>query len=349
DMDMQLVASIMKALSLYFSDYIIYASNSTDMLIAACPVGNIQGPYPSFLTMKDLMTELRKIDIMGLPDINVRLIGNKATLSSFFESYSISANSDYAPIVDLYAVKSRFFVSMAHDPFHNIQFDRLPLVDMLGKRHASLSPANVTYSTYPKALRIHFANMLYQYFVKDQLQWNHPEAPLRDESRVTIINAKRVLTKECAEDILQSEWWKAMLHIIADFVPCWSPEQLSVLLQNIETSSCAKHFSVSQRDFIALITAVGKKEAAGMAQYSKKLLEQMEQNTADADLLEYILSAGMLGYLSAGNVQEAVFLWEKYGPLLPVKNSQSLTIRLLVTRLSSGWQGNLSDIHYLDK
>jgi hypothetical protein len=191
--------------------------------------------------------------------------------------------------------------------------------------------------------------MLYQYFVKDQLQWDHPEAPLHDESRVTIINAKRVLTKECAEDILQSEWWKAMLHIIADFVPYWSPEQLSVLLQNIETSSCAKHFSVSQRDFIALITAVGKKDAAGMAQYSKKLLEQMEQNEEDADLLEYILSAGMLGYLSAGNTQEAVFLWGKYGPLLPVKNSQSLTIRLLVTRLSSGWQGNLSDIHHLDK
>jgi hypothetical protein len=29
------------------------------------------------------------------------------------------------------------------------------------------------------------------------------------------------------------------------------------------------------------------------------------------------------------------------------KNSQSLTIRLLVTHLSSDWQGNLSDVHYL--
>ena len=338
DIDMRLVASIMKALSPYFSDYIIYATNSTDMLIAACPVGNIQGPSTSFLTMKDLMTELHKVDIKGLPDINVRVIGNKGTLSPFFESYSIAANSDYAPIVDLYAVKSRFFLSMAHDPFHNIQFDRLPLVEMLGKHHVSLSTANVTYSTYPKALRIHFANMLYEYFVKDQLQWNHPEAPLRDESRMTIIHAKQVLTKECSEDISKLEWWKAMLHIIADFVPCWSPEQLSVLLHNIETSSCAKHLSVSQRDFIALIKAVGKKDAAGMAQYSRKLLEQMDQNALDADLLEYTLSAGMLGYLSVGNIQEAVFLWEKYGPLLPVKNSQSLTIRLLVTRFSSGWQ-----------
>jgi hypothetical protein len=86
--DMPLVASIMKALSPYFSDYIIYATNSTDMLIAACPVGKIQESMTSFLTMKDLMSELHKVDIMGLSDINVRVIGNKTTHSPFFESAS---------------------------------------------------------------------------------------------------------------------------------------------------------------------------------------------------------------------------------------------------------------------
>ncbi len=347
DIDMPLVASIMKALSPYFSDYIIYATNSTDMLIAACTIGNIHEPIPSFLAMKNLMTELNKIDIMGIQDINVRLIGNKATLSPFFESYNIKANSDYEPIVDLYAVKSRFFVSMAHDPFHSIQFDRLPIVQMLGDYHVDLSTAAVTYSTYPKALRIHFANMLYQYLLKDQLQWNHPEAPLRDESRVTIIHAKQVLLKECSEDIPKPEWWQAMLHIVADFVPCWSSEQLSGILQTIENSPCARHFSVPQRDFIALIKAVGGKDAVRMAGYSKKLLEQTENNVLDADLLEYILSAGILGDLAAGNIQEAGLLWGKYGPLLPVKKAQSITVRVLVTRLSSGGQGYISNLHYL--
>ncbi|HET6514869.1 MAG TPA: hypothetical protein VFG09_06875 [Thermodesulfovibrionales bacterium] len=335
DIDMPLVASIMKALSPYFSDYVIYATNSTDVLIAACPSGNIQGPMTSFLAMKDLMNELNKLDIMGLPDINVRVIGNKATLSPFFESYNIPPNSDYAPIVDLYAVKSRFFGSRAYDPFHSIQFDRLPILEMIGKQHVNLITANVTYSTYPKALRIHFADMLYQYLLKDQLQWNHPEAPLHEESRMAIIHAKQVLLGECSEDVLKLEWWQAMLHIIADFVPCWSPGQLAELLHSIETSACAKHFSVSQRDFIDLIKAVGEKDSARMAGYSKKLLEQRENNLTDADLLEYILSAGILGDLAAGNIQGADLLWQKYGSLLPVKNAQSISVRLLVTRLSS--------------
>ncbi len=345
DIDMPLVASIMKALSPYFSDYVIYATNSVDILIAARPVGNIQEPITSFLTMNSLMNELRKIDIMGVPDINVRLIGDKATLSRLFESYNIAANSDYLPIVDLYAVKSRFFVSMAYGPFHSIQFDRLPILEMLGKHRVNISPANVTYSTYPKALRIHFANMLYQYLLNDQMEWNHPEAPLHDESRMTIIHAKQVLMRECSEDILKSEWWQAMLHIIADLLPCWSPEQLTRLLHDIETSPCAKNFSVSHRDFIALIKAVGETDSARMTEYSKKLMEQMENKVPDADLSEYILSAGMLGELATDNVEEAGLLWEKYGPLLPFKNAQSLTVRLLVTRLSRDGQASPATNH----
>jgi spermidine synthase len=346
DIDMPLVASVMKALSPYFSDYIIYATNPTDILIAACPVGNIQGPTNSFVAMNDLMNELHKVDIMGLPDINVRVLGNKATLASLFESYRIAANSDYAPVVDLNAVKCRFLGSMAYAPFHSVQFDRLPIVEMLGTYHVNIGSFNVTYSTYPKALRVHFANMLYQYLLKDELEWSHPEAPLHDESRVTIIHAKQVLMRECSEEISKSEWWPAMLHIIADFVPCWSSEQLTGLLHGIEASPCAKHFSVSQRDFIDLIKAVGDKDSTRMVSYSRKLLEQAENNVQDGDLLEYILSAGMLGCLAAGNTQEADLLWKNYGPLLPPKNAQSLTVRLLVSHLPAYGQASSTTNHF---
>jgi spermidine synthase len=335
DIDMPLVASIMKALSPHFSDYIIYATNPTDILIVASPFGEIQGPNPSFLAMTNLMGELHKVGVMGLQDINIRVIGNKAMLAPFFESYGIAANSDYAPVVDLCAVKSRFLGSTVYEAFHSIQFDRLPIVEMLGKYHIYVSPADVTYSTYPEALRIHFANMLYQYLLKDRLEWNHPEAPLREESRMTIMHGKQILMRECSEDILKSEWWPAMLHIIADFVPCWEPRQLAGLLHGIEASACAAHFSVSQRDFIDLIKAVGEKDPALMVRYSRKLLEQMETYEPAGDLLEYILSAGMLGNLAAGNTQEANLLWKQYGPLLPSNNAQSLAVRFLVSRLSA--------------
>jgi predicted membrane-bound spermidine synthase len=336
DIDMPLVASIMKALTPYFSDYIIYSTNSYDMLIVACPVGEIQEPHASFLTMKDLMHELNKIDVMGLPDINVRVLGNRATLSPLFESYSMAANSDYAPVLDLYAVKSRFFDLTASPQLHSIEFGRLPIMQMLGKRRADISASPVAYSTFPKSIRVHFSNMIYQYFMDDQLKWSHPYAPLRDQSRQTVMNAKQVLTRKCSEDNFRQDWWMAMLHIVADFVPCWSPEQLSRLLRGIETSSCSKYLSDSQRDFIALIKAVGREDPVRMSHYSRELLAQAREHAVDADLLEYILSAGMLADLSVGNRQEACDLWGEYGPMLPVKNAQSFTLRLLVSHLSLG-------------
>jgi spermidine synthase len=340
DIDMPLVASIMKALSPYFSDYVIYGTNSTDILIAARPVGRIQGPAASFLTMRSLMNELNRIGILGIPDINVRVIGNKTMFSPFFEGYSLPDNSDYAPIVDLYAVKSRFLGSMAYDPFHSIQFDRLPIVEMLGKLPGNLITGNVTYSVYPKSLRIHFANMLYQYFLNGQMLWNHPESPLHDESRLTIIHAKQILVQECSKDISQSEWWQAMLHIIADFVPCWSSDQLAELLRYVEASPCAKQFSGSQRDFIALIKAVGGRDPVRMIRHSKSLLEQMNNDVLDADLLEYVLSAGLLGDLATDDVQDAALLWKKYGSLLPLKNAQSMPMRILVAQISPVRRGN---------
>jgi len=345
DIDMPLVASIMKALGPYFSDYIIYATNPYDMLIVACPVGDIQEPKISFLTIESLMHELNKVDIMGLPDINVRVLGNKSMLSPLFESYGTTANSDYAPIVDLNAVKSRFFDRTASPQFHSIEFGRLPIMQMLGKQRSDSSLSPVAYSTFPKSIRIHFADMIFQYFMNDQMKWSHPYAPLRDQSRQTVMNAKQVLTRKCSEDSLRQEWWMAMLHVVADLVPCWSPEQLSRILKSIETSSCSKYLSDSQRDFIALIKAVGKEDPSLMSVYARKLLAKSREHAVDADLLEYILSAGMLGDLSGGNKQEARDLWGEYGPVLPAKNAQSFTLRLMISHLSMG-QESLLNLSY---
>jgi len=79
-----------------------------------------------------------------------------------------------------------------------------------------------------------------------------------------------------------------------------------------------------------------------MSVYARNLLAKSRGNAVDADLLEYILSAGMLGGLSGGNKQVARDLWGEYGPLLPAKNAQSFTLRLMISHLSMG-QENLSN------
>jgi spermidine synthase len=346
EIDSSLLASIMKALSQNFSDYAIYATCENDIVIVASASGTIPDPDPSYLSMRDLTMELRRVDITGLQDISVRMLGNKALFAPFFESYAITTNSDYAPVVDLYAVRSRYYNRESVSIFHNPGLERLPIVEMLGSQRTNSTEAQVTFSSNLKSQNFHLSAMMYKYLMLEQWEWNHPYIPMLDEMLQNGIIARQLLTRECSDDLLNHVWWNVMLNTIVGIEPYVSQEQFTRLLHTIETGSCSRRLSSAQRDFIALINAVGKKDPALMAQYSKTLLAKMEKRAVDADLMEYVLSAGMLGYLSSGNSQDASILWRKYSPLLPDKNVQSMPVRLLVSHISKG-QLNLSELRRL--
>lgn len=340
EIDMPLVASIMKALSPYFSDYIIYGANTADIIVVARPTGTIGPPDPLFTSMKSLASELKRINILGTPDINVRLIGSKSTLSPFINSYDITVNSDYAPVVDLYAVKSRFFRLRATEFTSSLELGRLPINQMLGRQYPDLSSANVTLSSYPKTQNIHLAELVYHYFIQNTWNWGHPDNPISDGFLRSAIHAKQILTKKCSEKMLEKDWWKTMLNTTATIAPYLSMEQVNKLIQFVEAPSCARHFSNPQRSYISLVKAVRKRDAALMTQYSISFLTQRGSNLIDAENMEYVLTAGMLGSLSSGDTQQARLLWNKYGGFLPNKNSQSFATRLLVSHLFPQEQWN---------
>jgi predicted membrane-bound spermidine synthase len=339
EIDMPLVASIMNALAPNFSDYAIYAASRADMLIVARPAGTLREHYQPFSALGEMAGELRRIDVLGPQDIKVRLLGNKKVLAPYFASYAITTNSDFAPVVDLYAVRSRFFLSSSYDQFHALSMNRLPIVQMLGGRVGDATMPPVSYAAYPKSQKIHFSEMLYHYLMNGQWKWSYPDNPLNDEAMRSAIVARQVLIKECqgAMDIVKQEWWRAMLNTITDLVPYLSSEQLTVLLRAIESPVCREQLTSGQREFISLIRAVGNKDPAHMSLYAGKLLNQMRQkNVVQPDLLEYVLSVGLLGNISSGNMREAALLWETNGHLLPGDKLQSPSIRLLIAHLYRG-------------
>lgn len=333
DIDLPLVSSIMNALSPHFSDYAIYATNSVDMLIVACPAGTIQKPDPSFLSMENLAAEMRRIDVNGISDIDVRFIGNKRMLAPVFASYSKASNSDYEPIVDLYAVRSRFLHVNTFDQLIGVRLWRLPLIPMLGGQRARLDAQNTTYSLFPKSQLIHRANAMYQFFMRGQWRGDH-DGLLSDDLIQSTVRAKQVLMHDCSKNVAVREWWQSILYAVAYIIPHLSQQQSSDLIQVLLSPSCSKHYVESQRNFLYLLEAVAKRDAVLMTRYSTLLLQQADDSMMNADLLEYILSAGMLGNVAAGNKAEAALLWNRHGHLLPARSRESLSIRFLVTQFS---------------
>jgi spermidine synthase len=340
EIDMPLVASIMNALAPYYSDYVIFAGDLGDIIIVASPTGTVPKPNSSFLTMKELSLELKRIDITGLPDIYIRTLGNKRALAPLFESFDITSNSDYVPLVDLYAVRSRFFNTSAFAFFYNLE--SLPALELLSRDPAIPDLGKTTFPDNRRSSAIFATNMIFDYiFWGGQWQWDHPERPISAETARNANVAKRVLGGACSSNVSQKEWQDALFRSAAGLVPRLSSNQLKRLFQRIETPSCVKNYSYFQREFIELLKSVGRRDPLLMTRHAENLLK--ESKFDDSDILEYILSAGMLGDLSLGKIQEAQLLWKAYGPRLANKNRQSPMIRLLVAHAYEG-QKNVSDL-----
>jgi len=108
EIDDELVASVVRALSLSFQDYRIYLSNSADMLIVARADGPVGDLHPELLAEPRLESDLKRVGISTAQDVAAHQIGNRQSLEPLFDALSARATSDFHPTLSLEAPMTRF-------------------------------------------------------------------------------------------------------------------------------------------------------------------------------------------------------------------------------------------------
>jgi spermidine synthase len=108
-----LVASVMKALSSAFDDYLIYAANNHDIVIVSKRGETLAPPSTRVFSSPEMAALLARIGVRTHEDLMLHEIGGKAYLQAMFGSYAIAGNSDYYPVLDLNATKARFLQQTA--------------------------------------------------------------------------------------------------------------------------------------------------------------------------------------------------------------------------------------------
>jgi len=337
EIDMPLVASVFEALSSQFSDYVVYVTNDSDLIILARPKGNIPGPNPVVLNTKDLSTELQRVGINGLQDVLVRKLGNKRALQPLFDSYNVPANSDYYPLLDLYASRALFMKSSVSDLTTNQDLKILPAVEMLGHEPMNLKSAELSPANIQRSARIQLASMLSGYLSYSSPWKSGPSEVSPAGDLQQFANKLRGDLTGCSGTLSPDEWWNGTFYILAQSVlPYSSPDQLTRFWQKTESSSCWSRRPPSQQDFILLLKAVDGRDATMMSRNARKLLNEMPA------VKGYILAAGMLGDLSVGKTQDARTLWSSYGPRLDPKSSQTILFRFLLAHIEHPSPGTAS-------
>jgi hypothetical protein len=315
--DPALLASVMKALSPHFEDYVVFNANDSDMLIVAKARGMLPALDAVTLRHPGLAWELERLDIHTVDDLAARKLAGKAVLDPMFASYGVPPNSDYFPYVDQHAAKARF-VGTFTAGLSELRLHPLPLLEMAANERRPRAPGGAGAET--RAAVAAGARAL-----RDAIVTGRYEQVPGTVQRSALLPA--LLLTQCSSGLPDSAWVDTLLRLGETIVPHLSKEELEPVWKRLEGAPCFARLTAKQREWYLLVRSVGRRDGVQMAAHAKTILASgwAARSLEDA---RYAVMAGLLGHVSKGTPGQGFVMWLNYGQrVLPL---EAIDARLLI-------------------
>jgi spermidine synthase len=329
EIDPSLLASVMRALGEAFPHYVVFAPSDSDVLIIASGSPIALPPKASVFEQPALARELRQVHVLTAGDLDARYLGDRAALEPLFASYGMPANSDFYPVLDLNAVKNRFMEKSASEVVALLNAG-VPVLDMLqpALQRRAVNPLHSGASSFDRVENTRLAR-----YARDYLLHARPPEP---QSIPSLLQKDLELSKlrliECREPRDQDVWLHSLIHVARALNPYLPPAEAQDVWARFAAAPCFAALHAFQRNWIGLFAAVAARDAARSAALAAGLLAT--EPAASANAREYLMMAGMAGYLASGDPQRAKALWNKYHE--GVRGAASPVFRLLRCRAEQG-------------
>jgi spermidine synthase len=330
EIDVPLVVSVMRALEANFGDYVAYAPNDGDLLVIARESGTFGRPDPSVLRTPEIARELARLGIHNLADLEVRRVGTRASWAGLSTAIPVPMNSDYAPILDQNAVRARFLFASAQ-PLLVFQKDLFPTVELLSGPAPALPEMPLTPSPMFGGSRR-----------AAQAMW------LREQLLGRATNdAQAAVPQELHEHVREVSAWlsgcerrpvplTSIVRVFQSMVADLTPAELDDVWWAIASSGCAQRLSPQDRDWVALLQAIGQRNAPRMASSARRLLDA--EPGLSISSRRYLVAAGMLGSIAQHDPVAARELWTRHAAALA--SNGDLLFRFLVARSGAAAPAN---------
>jgi spermidine synthase len=309
-----LVASVMQALSESFEDYAIYGTDDMNIVIIAGK--RVQGKRPSerLFQIPAMVKELNRVNIYSLQDLHIRYLGNKNVLDPLFNSYSITPNSDFFPVLDLNAVRDRFIGSSAMELTASLRRSPVPLLEVLNQELPPSSNLPVSKSVYfSPSQDARQAQAIYGYFGGPGPDpYSKTDPLLLDGESAKLVGSVRTINGQCRLNDIYESWLPDMLKLISDTAPYLSPRQMEVIWKDIETSRCYGGLSGVARDWLGVYKAVSYRDYGKALQYSKKLLPANGAHIKPSFTNNYLVMVALWSHIALNEKKEAASLAKQY-------------------------------------
>jgi len=305
EMNWSLIVSILKSLDQVFPQYVIYEINDGDFLILAKKDESIAWPSDFVFQIPAVKTALDKVSIKTISDIRLRFVANRAILHPFLTTQAIANNSDYFPIVDVHAVRTRFLKQQVSN-FGYLGY-WLPIDLLLPKMpviHAEQVTANTQYT------RAQLARLAWRYYASITNKIAARDTADRSLQIITdILNP----TQKICDNQHHSLMWQESLWEVGSIASLYlSPSQNKTWLNIVAKKACLDdgHASINQQ-WIALFQAISEKHIQSIRTFTQQLLSQ-PNNTSNTELLPYLVGVQIIAALADDDKKAAQDTWKQY-------------------------------------
>jgi predicted membrane-bound spermidine synthase len=318
EFDIRLAASVVAALNRNFSDYAMYITDESNLLIVAAKTGTVPPISDALFALPLMREELSRVGIRTLDDLALRRLGSAATLSPMLQALGAPVNSDYYPYVELMAPKSRFLKSAARElPLLGVF--PLPLIEMLERQGARWHPVALTPTKGWRYAKVREAREL-----RSAILGGGQVEPLAVE-RVT---QWKVRLGDCAA-LDRDEGLGAIHELAVATLAFLDAESLRPLWRQPTWLPCPEaRWPESVRQRLDLYRAIGERDGAGMLAAARGSLALP---SGSSEWRRYAFTAGLLAARSAGDDAAVQELWRRHGLDLYADRKFSPELVMLLT------------------
>jgi hypothetical protein len=317
-----LVASIFLALGKHFPDYAIYGGGVGDLFVVASPSGRVPPISPEIFSMPGAAADLARLGFRGVGDLLALRVGGRAAIEPLFVQTGFPANSDFFPVLDQRAPRSRFKNESAEglrglrDAFVPV----LPLLD--GESRTPLARLRATSLNDP--VRVGRAAQGAE-AIGVFLSGAAASAPhATPEARRSALIARAYLDN-CSGS--EEQWVGAIADLARGASPYLERDDVAIVFERALASRCWRTLGEATRARVLLMQAINDRDPRAMARHAESLLEAGAPAPEDERTL-YVMAA-MTAHLAMGQKARALAIAGRYLGSISPGERDLLAVRLL--------------------
>lgn len=319
--DLSIVLSIVKALAPRFSDFAIYSTDATNLLIVAVPNGTVPSLNERVFDAPATRAELERVGIHTLQDIHSRFLGNKRMLLPLVKASRVPPNSDYFPYVDLNAARQRILRRSALE-FTSLQTLPIPFFELISnsieQRTQTLASPN---GTSPRDRITADAVALHRAIV----QSDSAAVPRGMSLQLLALHAP---ANDCAKPGIQRVWLSSVFDIASLTTGPLSAAELKAMWAAILQTPCAQSLQASDRQLLEFFEAVAQRDAQRTIALGEPLFASHYAFDRPAQML-FALLATSASAIAVGQPQLALDLMAARGGTVSQSPEIALALRWL--------------------